>query len=426
MNPTTAEHCATALYPARPAACSFPSAVATTPAPLTIPTHDQDPLATLRAALCAPPRDTDGWIAWLSYDLGARLAPALQARDTAPNDRDWPLAELHPARRTTTTAPPPTPHAWSLDDIDTQHAVHAYTEGVRDILHHIREGDAYQVNLAHRLTTSLTGSRRALAHHLLTTTRPAYGAYIESPTHAICSLSPELFLHFDATTRRIITRPMKGTRPLTSPIEELRDSPKDTAELTMIADLMRNDLGRICEPASVRVTNRRTIEQHGTPHLGGVHQAIAQVEGVVRTGVDLPDILSATFPPGSVTGAPKLSAMRIIDRLEPARRGPFCGALGWIDHDGSFTLAVAIRTLCFTPSEPGRVAPPGATHASDLASPPPASPPPAPRTDPTHTLDYWAGAGIVADSDPDAEWRETLDKAAVLLTAAANHEAVPS
>jgi para-aminobenzoate synthetase component 1 len=159
---------------------------------------------------------------------------------------------------------------------------------------------------------------------------------------------------------------------------ELLESAKDQAELNMIIDLERNDLGRVCEIGSVRVTQPRTIEAHPT-----VYHGVATVEGRLRPDVDLLDLLRATFPGGSITGAPKIRAMEIIEELEPTRRGPYCGAIGYLSADGHIEFNIAIRTMIM---KAGRVHVP-------------------------------VGGGIVADSDPADEYEETLVKARAMLGA---------
>jgi anthranilate/para-aminobenzoate synthase component I len=253
---------------------------------------------------------------------------------------------------------------------------------VRRALAYIAAGDCYQVNLAHRLERAVSGEPRAVFADLAGAADPLYGALVQAGPRAVCSLSPELFLSFDAASGAVRTRPMKGTRPLSADPAELRDAAKDRAELDMIVDLMRNDLGRVAEVGTVRVTEPRAIERHGS----GVWQATATVEARVRAGIGLGELIGATFPPGSVTGAPKIRAMQIIDELEPASRGPYCGAIGWIGDDGSAELAVAIRTAAMTRAGPGRWG-----------------------------MHYWVGAGIVADSTPEGEWAETLVKAGPVM-----------
>lgn len=214
------------------------------------------------------------------------------------------------------------------------------------------------------------------------------------PFRAMLSLSPELFLEYDASSRRVITRPMKGTRPcVPGAYEELEASAKDRAELAMIVDLMRNDIGRVCSFGSVQVDVPRSIERHDNA-AGGVWQAIAQISGTLRSGLDAADLIAATFPAGSVTGAPKIRAMQIIDELEPTCRGIYCGSAIHIREDGSVKLNVAIRTALIE-SDSACGDSPAPDHLRG-------------------TLRYSVGAGIVADSVPASEWQETLVKAGVI------------
>jgi anthranilate/para-aminobenzoate synthase component I len=194
----------------------------------------------------------------------------------------------------------------------------------------------------------------------------------------LISNSPELFLRV-TPDRRVITRPIKGTRPRLPGMEiELRDSLKDQAELNMIIDLERNDLGRVCEVGSVRVSEPRSIEAHPT-----VYHGVATVEGKLRPEVTFVDLLRATFPGGSITGAPKIRAMQIIEELEPVRRGPYCGAIGYVAPDGTMEFNVAIRTMILKD---------GMVHVP-------------------------VGGGIVADSDPREEYEETLVKSRAMFAA---------
>ena len=281
----------------------------------------------------------------------------------------------------------------------------AYTQAVRRVVELIRAGDAFQVNLAHRLAAPFAGSARSLAAALCERLAPWHGFYLElpstSPTDAaaVVSMSPELFLEC-SPAGRVRTRPMKGTRPGSAHADELSLAPKDRAELAMIVDLMRNDLGRVCAFGSVRVTQDRIIEPHGgTATSPALWQGVATVEGALRQGHGASELIQATFPPGSVTGAPKVRAMQIIDELEPTLgftgvhtgRGPYCGACGFIGDDGSVLLNVAIRTAIVT----GRSSTPGIIEQGEVS--------------------YPVGAGIVADSDPASEWRETLDKARAFI-----------
>ncbi len=363
-----------------------------------------------------------GWIGYVSYDLGRVLEPAASGPKRAKDDRVWPLIELY--RCEAIEPGPPVFHVEQLDGPDAPdgmfHVEHssqasvaggfrlgrmtsgtgrqAFVEAAARAIEYIRAGDVFQVNLAHRLTAPFSGSAHGLFQALARRARPWHGAYLrvdgaDGTRRAVASMSPELFLGLDAVTRRVTTRPMKGTRPGTADPEELEASSKDRAELNMIIDLMRNDLGRVCRFGSVRVESARTIESHGAaPTTPALWQATGTVAGELRDGLDVCDLLAAAFPPGSVTGAPKVRAMQIIDELEPVPRGPYCGCIGWIGDDGSAAFSVAIRTALIT----GRAG----DRAPDLIE--------------DGVLDYSVGAGIVADSDPEAEWRETLDKAGVL------------
>ena len=299
-----------------------------------------------------------------------------------------------------------------------------YTRNVARVLDHISQGDAYQVNLAHPLDFRFTGDPRALFLRLCEHARPRMAALIpmpDAPAHAgapptrrvVVSASPEIFLSIapsagdgasDVNRRTITAVPMKGTRALPGPqpedtYRELLESPKDRAELTMIVDLMRNDLGRICIPATVRVRTLREIEHHGGDHAP-ILQATSTIEGFLRPDASLQSIIRAVFPPGSVTGAPKVRAMQIIRALEPSERAPYCGAIGYLSDSGHASFSVAIRSACIEGPTPD--AQPDSSHrpAANVI---------------TGTARWWVGAGIVAQSDPELEWQETLVKARAIL-----------
>jgi len=252
-----------------------------------------------------------------------------------------------------------------------------YEEAVARGVELTRAGDIFQANIAHQLRAGFEGSSRGLFARLLESARPRHGAYVElparadSPARVVCSMSPELFLEADFGTGVVRSRPIKGTRPV-SQADDLLTSEKDRAELVMIVDLMRNDLGRVCRYGSVRVEKARTIERHG-PIVHGV----ASVAGVMREGTTVGGLLRAAFPAGSVTGAPKVRAMQVIEELEGFRRGVYCGSVGVVSRCGQSTWNVAIRTATITGDE----------------------------------LVYPVGAGIVEGSDPALEWEETLHKA---------------
>jgi para-aminobenzoate synthetase component 1 len=353
-----------------------------------------------------------GWIVSLSYDLGRILEPAAQAPIGAGDDRDWPLALLawcpdtlvldHASGEWTIVGDPagvpvdarrlaeasPGDLSFRTGPVESPVSREGYEWAVSRTVELIHAGDLFQANLARRLETPFTGSVRGFAAAALEASGAWFGGLIEDEGRAIVSMSPELFLDLDAR-RRVVTRPIKGTLPAAADPARLLASEKDGAELAMIVDLMRNDLGRVCEIGSIRVKSGRAIESHPT-----VHHGVAEISGTLQGGLDRFDLLAATFPPGSVTGAPKIRAMQVIDELEPARRGPYCGAIGILGGDGSMTLNVAIRTAAIS----GRSVPHRVDHLEG-------------------TLDYWAGCGIVADSRPDEEWCESETKSRVLRLA---------
>jgi para-aminobenzoate synthetase component I len=257
----------------------------------------------------------------------------------------------------------------------------AYLEGVTTVLEHIAAGDCFQVNLTQRLTARWPGDTHALYRALRRQSHAAFGAAL--PSVGVASVSPETFLAIDGRT--VTTRPVKGTRPRAAEpgldaalADDLATSDKDRAENVMIVDLERNDLGRVCRPGTVRVPTLVEVEAHPT-----VWHLVSSVTGQLREGVGYGSVLRATFPCGSVTGAPKVAAMSIIERLEGVRRGWYCGAIGFL-APGHARLSVAIRTATLYPDG---------------------------------LVDHPAGGGIVADSDPTAELAESLDKAAAFLRA---------
>lgn len=348
-------------------------------------THD--PITDLRSLLHAKHPVGRGWMGWFAYEFSRILEP-VSLRSMHPGT----LVELH---RLSDDEPRPAAHRGfrlRLEDPDLSRP--RYEHMVDRALEYIRDGDIYQVNLSHVLRGEFSGCAASCFAALAAHAQPRFGAYVESPrrpsrSHAILSLSPELFLHYDARTRTVTTQPMKGTRPASADPRELLDSTKDAAELAMIVDLMRNDLSRVCQIGSVRVTDPRSVARHAS----GVLQATATVQGRLRDHLDLIDLLAAAFPAGSITGAPKIRAMQIVEQLERRRRGPYCGCIAWFDDSGDATLSVAIRTAEIT----------GRTDAAGFAA---------------ARFAYAAGAGIVADSRPECEWRETLDKSRLILAAA--------
>jgi para-aminobenzoate synthetase component 1 len=246
-----------------------------------------------------------------------------------------------------------------------------YAAGIETVRAAIARGDVYQVNLVQHLSAPFHGDPSALAARLARL-RPLHRRPFVGDGWAVVSASPELFLERRGDVLR--TKPVKSTRPLGEDVE----GAKDTAEHVMIVDLERNDLARVCEPGSVRWP--QLMAQH---ELAGVTHLVSSVEGKLRPGVGLAEILDATFPGGSVTGAPKIAAIDHIARIEPVGRGASMGALGTIRANGDFELALTIRTFAVAD---GR-------------------------------LHLWVGGGIVWDSDPEAEIEESWVKARPLVAA---------
>lgn len=271
---------------------------------------------------------------------------------------------------------PATPQA--VDSTLTRSQHRAATQAVLDA---ITSGEVFQVNLAQRLTARWTADVMALYRSLRAHSPAPYGAAL--PATGIASISPETFLAVDGPT--VSSRPIKGTRPRSgraaldaAMADDLATSVKDRAENVMVVDILRNDLGRVCRPGSVHVPQIAQLEAHPT-----VWHLVSTIEGTLDDQVGFGELLRATFPCGSITGAPKVAAMRLIERLEGVRRGWYCGAIGYL-APGAAHLSVAIRTAVL--------------HADGW-------------------VDYGSGGGIVADSDPADEHAETLDKAAAFLRA---------
>jgi para-aminobenzoate synthetase component 1 len=248
-----------------------------------------------------------------------------------------------------------------------------YAHAIEAVREAIAAGDVYQVNLVQHLSAPFSGDPGALAQ-TLAPLRPLHGRPLVGDGWAIVSASPELFLA--RRGRRIWTMPIKGTRP--PGVEGLAESEKDAAEHVMIVDLERNDLARVCEPGSVTWPELMTERP-----MAGVEHLVSLVEGTLREEVTLTDLLDATFPGGSVTGAPKISALDHVAALEPVGRGASMGALGVVYPNGDLDLALTIRTFAVAD---GRI------H-------------------------LWVGGGIVWDSDPDEEIEESWVKARPLLQA---------
>jgi aminodeoxychorismate synthase component I len=326
-----------------------------------------------------------------------RGANTKAARQSAEHQRDQLLARIEAFE----SDPPP---EWTGPDPEraarTSVPVHAhfdeagYCRVVEKAKEHIFAGDIFEVCTTHRLESPLVGGDPWDLYQELRRINPApFAAFLDLPEAQIVSSSPERFLRL-GRDRVAESRPIKGTRPRGKTPEEdernyhdLFSSVKDRAENVMIVDLVRNDFGRVCEFHSVHVPELMIVEKYAT-----VFQMVSTVRGKLREGLDGLDLIKACFPGGSMTGAPKIEALKIIDRLEPVKRGVYSGAIGYLDGCGSLDLNIVIRTLVV---KNGRCY-------------------------------FNVGGAIVADSDPHAEYCETQDKARALITALGNLRACGS
>jgi para-aminobenzoate synthetase / 4-amino-4-deoxychorismate lyase len=364
----------------------------------------EDPFAALDRV---PPAEGEaevggGWFGWLGYGLGARVEK-LPPRPPRPA----PLPDAHLAfydhvlrmdadgrwwfealgsgaalearcealRRRLARAPAPRPPRVGAFRLRAPGAA-GHTAAVAECVERIAAGEIFQANLCLRLETEWAGDVAELFAHAAAQLMPAYGACFPAPWGGIASLSPELFLRRHGRT--VVTGPIKGTVPRTADPDALRASAKDRAEHVMIVDLMRNDLGRVCEYGSIAAAEAPEAQAHP-----GVWHLVSEVRGRLRDDAGDAALLRATFPPGSVTGAPKVQAMRVISELEATGREAYTGAIGFASPHAGLELSVAIRTF----------------EARDGA------------------LWLGAGGGIVADSHPELELEECLVKARPLVAA---------
>ena len=267
-----------------------------------------------------------------------------------------------------------------------------YLDAVTRVREYIVAGDIFQANLSQRLEAPLEEDPWHLYRRLREVNPAPFAAYLDFDGVEIASASPERFLRLDPDGA-VETRPIKGTRPRgLSPLHDaalsrsLQESEKDRAENLMIVDLLRNDLSRVCRPGTVRVPELFALEPYRT-----VHHLVSTVVGRLAPGMDACALLAATFPGGSITGAPKVRAMEIIAELEPSRRGVYCGSIGYVSLTGAMDTSIVIRTFVVLG---GRAW-------------------------------FSVGGGIVADSDPESEYQETLDKARALIATLAGAVATP-
>jgi len=377
----------------------------------------EDPFALVKRVL-GPPLAPDprlpfagGAIGYFAYDLGRRLErlPALAADaeklpEMAVGFYDWTCVVDHHERRTWLVGAgrdPATARRWDAlvaqfsaptreryrvpfrvtSNVTSNLTPEGYARAFRSVQRYIVNGDCYQVNLAQRFAATATGDPW-VAFQALRILNPApFAAYLNLRFAQVLSASPERFLR--VRDGDVETKPIKGTRPraghprLDAALAEvLKESDKDRAENLMIVDLLRNDLSKTCELGSVKAPKLFDVESFAT-----VHHLVSTVTGRLQPRLHAADLLRGCFPGGSITGAPKLRAMEIIEELEPHRRGVYCGAIGYLGYDGAMDTNIAIRTL---------------VHAGG-------------------TVRCWAGGGIVADSRLQEEYQESFDKAAAML-----------
>ena len=261
-----------------------------------------------------------------------------------------------------------------------------YADKFNRIHSYLLSGDCYQINLTQRFSAHYHGNEWQAYLKLRHQNKAPFSAFLRLPEHCILSISPERFIQL--TNDKIQTKPIKGTLPRHSDTTldqkaaiQLQNSEKDRAENLMITDLLRNDLGRVAKAGTVKVPSLFEIES-----FPAVHHLVSTVTAVLRDELTATDLLNATFPGGSITGAPKIRAMEIIEELEPSRRSIYCGSIGYISQDGKMDTSITIRTLI---TEQKRIY-------------------------------CWAGGGIVADSNIDAEYQETYDKVSKILPVLGN------
>ncbi|MEE2799503.1 MAG: aminodeoxychorismate synthase component I [Pseudomonadota bacterium] len=350
-----------------------------------------------------------GLVGYLAYDYGRQLEslPCLARHDIALPDLsfglyDWSVVSDHQLQRCWLVCHPQVPSARQqalLRQLDSHAAPRQafslcepfaaeqgkaqYAEAFARVQDYIQAGDCYQINLAQRFSSHYQGDPLSAYCALRERSPTPFSAYLEMAGGTLLSLSPERFI--EVQNGRVETRPIKGTRPRgSSPqqdqalAEELQRCEKDRAENLMIVDLLRNDLGRSCEPGSIRVPELFSLESYPN-----VHHLVSSITGRLRSDSDTIDLLMRAFPGGSITGAPKIRAMQIIEELEPVRRSLYCGSVGYLGCEGQMDFNIAIRSLV--------------CHEGSIYC--------------------WGGGGVVADSELDAEYQETLTKVGNLLDA---------
>ncbi|MBN47078.1 MULTISPECIES: aminodeoxychorismate synthase component I [unclassified Methylophaga] len=377
----------------------------------------EDPFLLLQQILQQYPQPSNelpfcgGAIGYFGYDLGRRIEnlPSLavdseQIPEMAVGIYDWAVINDHQQQRCWLVSHGLDPHTqqyWPellnrlqtpaqsgsstfnvFGELRCNMDQQTYQTAFQQIKNYITEGDCYQVNLAKRYEIEADGDPWTAYQQLRQQNAAPFSAFITTPDATILSSSPERLLR--VKNRQVETKPIKGTRPrdLQNPVRDrllarqLQNSLKDRAENVMIVDLLRNDLGKVCEPGSISVPTPFALESFAT-----VHHLVSTITGVLAEDQDAVSLLRACFPGGSITGAPKMRAMEIIEELEPQRRGVYCGSVAYIGFDGNMDSNITIRTLVFS----------------------------------DRRLRFWAGGGIVADSELAAEYQEVADKAAAML-----------
>jgi para-aminobenzoate synthetase component 1 len=263
----------------------------------------------------------------------------------------------------------------------------SYDDKFQQVQNYLLSGDCYQINLAQRVSASYKGCEFEAYCALREQNQAPFSAFIRFKDSAILSISPERFLQ--KTGQTVQSKPIKGTKPRSDDIIidqqnaiDLKHSEKDRAENLMIVDLLRNDISKVCKPGSVKVPSLFDIES-----FPAVHHLVSTVEGELAQQYHATDLLAASFPGGSITGAPKIRAMQIIDELEPHQRSVYCGSIGYISACGNMDTSITIRTLL--------------CEKNTLTK--------------ENTIYCWAGGGVVADSKVDCEYQETFDKVNKIL-----------
>lgn len=334
--------------------------------PIEIDASEESLRDTYERALSRADGMADYWLTWFEEEKACERARGRQERRRALMEADSLQIDVE-----------------ALDGIVSPFSKEAYMEAVRTIHRYIAQGDVFQVNLSQRLSRKVATAPEELYEWLRLINPSPYMGFLRCPDFQLVSASPELLV--ELSDGKLSTRPIAGTRRRGRTEEEdrrfeeeLLGNEKERAEHIMLVDLERNDLGRISEYGTVKVEELMVIERYSH-----VMHLVSQVEGRLAAGRDAYDVIAATFPGGTITGAPKIRTMEIIEELEPVRRGPYTGSLGWIDYNGDMEFNIIIRTMAVQDG----------------------------------TVHIQAGAGIVIDSDPEREYYESISKAKALWKA---------